>query len=223
MNTFRIKRPRHPLLINEWLTGALYGSNINKSRYVYCLHGDETIDSIARKLSGKQIKQDEPYCYEKGLDWKSLAQFNYGTTDPAEINWYLYNFNGCRRRDSSGDNYVFSRNDPYPFLWIPISNRIFAGKSGTPLKIIIDTSDIIRDVYYEDENGNKIDSVSGRKHIFLVVETRGATGKRVDIDLSDMKAVFKYNGNILTDSRLCDFEIVSDRMEIRLEIAEGAD
>jgi hypothetical protein len=89
------------------------------------------------------------------------------------------------------------------------------------LKILIDTSDIISNVFFEDDNGNKIDSVKGKKHVYLDVETRNAIGKKIDIDLSDMNSVFKYNGNLLIDSRLCAFEITSNKMKIKFEIMEG--
>jgi hypothetical protein len=221
MNTPKVKKPLQSLSINEWLTGSLYGSQKNKSRYVYCLHGEESFASIANTLSGKQITKVEPYCYEKELDWKKLAQFNYGTTEPAEINWYLSNFNGCKKTDSSGNNFIFSSNDSNPFLWIPVSNSVFVGKTGTPLKILIDTSDIISNVFFEDDNGNKIDSVKGKRHVYLDVETRNVIGKKIDIDLSDMNSVFKYNGNTLNDSRICDFEITANKMIILLELLEG--
>ena len=215
-----IKKPLQPLLLNDWLTGALYGSRKNKSHYGYCIHGDESIESIAKKLAGQRIKKDESYCYEKELDWKKLAQFNYGTSDPSEINWYLSNFNGCRNTDSSGNNFILSSNDTNPFLWIPVSNTAFAGKTGTSLKIVVDTSDITS-VFFEDENSKKIDVIEKNAYVFLIIETRNAIGNKIDIDLSDMKTEFKHNGNLLDNSILHDLEITSDKMKLKLEIPNG--
>jgi len=218
MSSPRTKKPLQPLSINEWLTGALYGSPRNKSKYLYCLHEDESIDSIAKKLSGRQTTEDEPICYEKELDWKKLAQFNYATTDPTEINWYLSMFNGCKKTDASGNNFILSSDDPNPFLWIPISDKVFICKMGTPLKIVVKTPDIISSVFYEDETGNKIGNIEKNRIVFLVVETRNAIGKKIDIDVSDINTKIEYDGKPVEDKILHGIEITSDKMKLKLYI-----
>jgi hypothetical protein len=56
-----------------------------------------------------------------GLDYNrppmEIIQFNFRTRDPHEINWYLYEYLGCRRVTDDGKNYRFSvvdtRTNPY--------------------------------------------------------------------------------------------------------------
>jgi hypothetical protein len=213
-----IKKPLNPLELNEWLTGVLYGNQRKKFQYVYCIHNDESLESIPIKLAGKQIVKDEPYCYEKEMNWEKLALFNYGTSDSAEINWYLSNFNGCRKTDSSGSNFILSSNDTNPYLWIPVSNKLFSGKTGTPLKIVLDTPDIITNTFFEDGNGKRIDNIGKEKQVYLIVETRNSIGNKFDIDLSDMKRVFEYDGNRLEENILQNVEITLDKMKFKLDI-----
>lgn len=214
-----VKKPLNPLKINDWLTGNLYGIQKRKSQYVYCKTGDESFESIAAKLAGKQIVKDEPYCYEKELDWKKLSLFNYGTSDPSEINWYLSNFNGCKKTDSSGSNFILSSNDTNPYFWIPVSNKIIAGKTGSRLiKVVLDAPDIITNTFFEDETGKRIDNIGRQKQVYLIVETRNAIGNKIDIDLSDVKRVFEYNGKCLEENVLQNIEITSDKMKFKLDI-----
>ena len=58
----------------------------------------ESLDSIARSAE---------------LNWQDLAAFNWGTTDPDEINVHLRDDVGCTRRTGDGANYVVSDFD-YP-------------------------------------------------------------------------------------------------------------
>jgi hypothetical protein len=43
----------------------------------------------------------------KGLDPAELVRFNFGTTDPAQINWYLREYVGCFNTTRDGYNYTF--------------------------------------------------------------------------------------------------------------------
>ena len=58
----------------------------------------ESLDSIARSAE---------------LTWQDLAAFNWGTTDPDEINRHLRDDVGCTRKTDDGANYVFCDFD-YP-------------------------------------------------------------------------------------------------------------
>ncbi len=49
---------------------------------------------------------------EYNLKPMHLIQFNFRTKDPHEINWYLYEYLGCRRVTDDGKNYRFSVVDP---------------------------------------------------------------------------------------------------------------
>lgn len=65
---------------------------------------DETLDSVARGY---------------GLTWKRLADFNWGTTDPEQINRHLYADVGCRERTRDRKNYLFDDEDDPGILYIP--------------------------------------------------------------------------------------------------------
>ena len=152
------------------------------------------------------------------MDWEKVALFNYGTSDPSEINWYLSNFNGCKKTDSSGSNFILSSNDINPYLWIPVSNRFFAGKTGTAMAIVLDSPDIITNTFFEDGNGKRIDNIGNEKQVYLIVETRNAIGNKIDIDLSDTKKDFEYNGNRLEENVLQNVEIISNKIKFKLDI-----
>lgn len=56
---------------------------------------------------------------DHGTTWQELARFNFGTTDPKQINRALRNQVGCRRRSADGANYLFSDDDDPGQLFIP--------------------------------------------------------------------------------------------------------
>ena len=64
----------------------------------------ETLDSLARL---------------NGLTWKELAIFNWGTSEPKEINEFLRDEVGCTKKTSYGKNYVFDDNDSPGIILIP--------------------------------------------------------------------------------------------------------
>ena len=54
-----------------------------------------------------------------GVDVKELIHFNFLTTDPDEVNWYLRRHTGCKKVSPSGNNWMFS-NDANPgIIYIP--------------------------------------------------------------------------------------------------------
>lgn len=56
---------------------------------------------------------------DHGTTWQQLAQFNFGTTNPRELNRALRNQVGCRRRTADGANYMFTDDDDPGQLFIP--------------------------------------------------------------------------------------------------------
>lgn len=56
---------------------------------------------------------------DHGTTWQQLAQFNFGTTNPKELNRALRNQVGCRRRTADGANYIFTDDDDPGQLFIP--------------------------------------------------------------------------------------------------------
>jgi len=56
-----------------------------------------------------------------GLSEAQLTYFNFKTTNPAEINWYLQRNVGCTKSTRDGKNYMFSSDDHPGIIYIPKS------------------------------------------------------------------------------------------------------
>lgn len=69
--------------------------------------------------SGDELKTVAESC---GCTWQQLAQLNWATEDPDEINWYLGNEFVCKNK--LGSNYVFSDDDEPGILLVPVSFEI---------------------------------------------------------------------------------------------------
>nr|MBK7069186.1 LysM peptidoglycan-binding domain-containing protein [Deltaproteobacteria bacterium] len=54
-----------------------------------------------------------------GMTWQQLAQFNFGSTAPRDVNRGLRGRVGCRRKTADRANYVFDTNDKPGILFIP--------------------------------------------------------------------------------------------------------
>ncbi len=60
----------------------------------------------------------------------------------------------------------------------------------------------VTDCYYTDLDGNEqAEPVTG-KEVYVVVETENATGRNIEIDLSDHERDFEYEGKLLKDDLL---------------------
>lgn len=58
------------------------------------------------------------YCGRENV-W-DVIYFNFQTTDPAEVNWYLENLLGCTKMDKKKQNYGFGRKDGAPiYIYLP--------------------------------------------------------------------------------------------------------
>jgi peptidoglycan hydrolase-like protein with peptidoglycan-binding domain len=88
-------------------------------------------------------------------------------------------------------------------------------------RTIGDTSDGSVQAHFEDAEGNKLDITKPNQQILLIVETSNMVGKKVEIDLSDAKFDFEYDGKVLENDVLKDFEITADKMEIKLKSIPG--
>lgn len=71
-----------------------------------------------------------PYKVKDGDDWSSIARangvdagaliaFNFKTSNPDEINWYLREKVGCRMESPDRDNYKFSSRDVPGIIYLP--------------------------------------------------------------------------------------------------------
>lgn len=56
---------------------------------------------------------------KNGLDAKALIHFNFQTTDPAEVNFYLRTKVGCKQTTFDGKNWKFSSGDSPGIIFIP--------------------------------------------------------------------------------------------------------
>jgi hypothetical protein len=56
------------------------------------------------------------------LTWQELAEYNWKTTFPAEINWYLGNYVGCTAETRDGQNYSFRDSDSPGMIYIPLGS-----------------------------------------------------------------------------------------------------
>ncbi len=74
----------------------------------------------------------------------------------------------------------------------------------------------IVDIYYENENGEKISKLRKNKTIFLTVQTNNMVGKTIDIDLNDSDFDFEYDGALLDNNQLPDQEVTSETIKLEL-------
>jgi len=54
-----------------------------------------------------------------GLTWQQLAEFNWDTSVPEQVNEHLRDDVGCTQRTADGNNYVFSSEDEPGIIYIP--------------------------------------------------------------------------------------------------------
>jgi len=83
-----------------------------------------------------------PYRVKNGDSWESVAaafgvavrdliKFNFNTTVPEEINWYLRNYTGCNKPSPSGHNWMFSSSADPGIIYIPVKTTT-AGPNAAP-------------------------------------------------------------------------------------------
>ena len=71
-----------------------------------------------------------PYRVSDGDDWKTVAaqwginvhaliEFNFETTNPDEVNWYLRRNTGCNKATRDGKNWMFSSSATPGVIYIP--------------------------------------------------------------------------------------------------------
>ncbi|QXP58266.1 type VI secretion system tube protein TssD [Olleya sp. HaHaR_3_96] len=83
-----------------------------------------------------------------------------------------------------------------------------------------ETKDLIFvSAHFENENNKKInEKYNGKAN--LVIKTQNGIGKIIDINLSNTKHNFKYNGKNIDNDLLKDVSITSDTLKLELEIIE---
>jgi hypothetical protein len=116
MRDAMVKIPSNPRSRDDWKAGFWPGSTRAKVKYQY--KRGESLDSIAKKLSGKSSGDAVYPLYAAKMTWKDVTRLNYGTEHPPEVNYYLKTFNRCTSRTADG-NYLLGASDAEPWLWIP--------------------------------------------------------------------------------------------------------
>jgi hypothetical protein len=80
-----------------------------------------------------------------------------------------------------------------------------------------DTEPQIIEMYFTDMEGKRIEEIVGEK-VKLVVKTENCTGKHINLNLSNPFHEFYYQGSLLEDDVLENYQVKSDSDEIELEI-----
>jgi len=76
----------------------------------------------------------------------------------------------------------------------------------------------ILESYYEDMQGNRIESPKVGTEVYLIIKTEGLEGKTIDIDLSDKEKNFVYKGAILENDILKNIIIKSSIQKEKLTV-----
>jgi len=59
-----------------------------------------------------------------GMDARKLISFNFGTTNPRAVNWYLHTYVGCNTPSATRWNWTFKGADP-GIIYLPIKTIKF--------------------------------------------------------------------------------------------------
>lgn len=198
-----------------------FGASIPRARPIpYRVLDGDSWASLARKFE---------------MDAKNLIWFNFKTTVRPEINWYLYNYVGCRTPSPRGKSWSFSSRDQPGIIWIPLA---LSGSSPTPKKAKEPSQDLdAPDTYHESgsakygfrrltaegasrlvESGSKKARFVHQRGFHRYVIQRGlvvptAEGERLVLKVSSYTIVFLLDGKFY----------VQDRGDFVEDIAMGAD
>src|SRR5262245_7504856 len=69
-----------------------------------------------------------------GITWQQLAEFNWATAKPEEINECLHDLVGCRHKTKNHKNYIFTDHDKPGIINVPVKSPAYdlpAGQSHT--------------------------------------------------------------------------------------------
>ncbi len=96
----------------------------------------------------------------------------------------------------------------------------FTQQEVEPTTINNNAEGVIRETYFEDAQGNKLDILQPNLDACLVIKTENMEGKSINADLSKHKVSFIYNGDILTNDILEDISISSGIKKVNLKTAK---
>lgn len=142
-----------------------------------------------------------PYKVKDGDNWWSIATanrvdvgaliaFNFKTSNPDEINWYLREKVGCRLETPDHDNYRFSSRDAPGTIYIP--------KTAPPPRPAC-PNDIAKsyEIEVREANRTRVQSVNVANRFFTTVGAVGRTGRFIPT-ITDTKYWFAKLYEIIT-------------------------
>lgn len=88
--------------------GIPHGGAPGEEYLDYKVKTDDSLDLVAKRA---------------GTTWEKLAEFNYGTKIPKEINWYLHEYVGCTKETKDTYNYMFNTGDDPGIVHIPVAYK----------------------------------------------------------------------------------------------------
>jgi hypothetical protein len=88
------RKPKHPVARDYKPSGSL----------PYKVKTGDSLKKIAKRA---------------GITWQELAEYNWKTSVPAEVNWYLGSHVGCTAETPDGDNYSFRDSDSPGIIYVP--------------------------------------------------------------------------------------------------------
>ena len=84
--------------------GIPHGAKANTAFQIHKVEDGDDLDKLAKSV---------------GVKGPELAEFNWGTSDSSEINWYLANFVGCTPKTGTGSAYTLTKSDSPGLIYLP--------------------------------------------------------------------------------------------------------
>jgi len=72
--------------------------------------------------------------------------------------------------------------------------------------------------YFESEDGKKEFRPKKNDIVYFVVSTKDMAGESIDIDLSDSKIEFEYQGQPLSNGKISGLDVTGNKMKIELKV-----
>lgn len=96
----------------------------------------------------------------------------------------------------------------------------FADEKFRSKSIVLPLNSKIYDIYFTDNNGNKISKVKKNERVYLIIKSRDMEGEKIDIDLSDSEIEFECKDKVMDGGILRELEITGEEIKIEL-LAKG--
>lgn len=163
----------------------------------------ESLDDSGREID--KMEKGEVAFYAEGFENSPTRRYKF---DDAFLIYFSEVFNATGEDplltmitiSPAIQNYGKELVKPWNIHWIPPSEKM-------PYQSTPDTSKRITAIYYEDENGKRVDKLLVGTVVYLVIESANITGQAVNINLADKLNDFIHNGEHLEDDMLRDVTI----------------